>query len=142
MTLSASPPWWHTVRAIAWRAFSLQWVQTLCPGLHKNTYNPPNRPTTSFEGPPFALLPVMPSISSGKVLVTGANGFIAAWVVHDLLEHGFSVRGSVRSDSKATYLRDHFGTYGDKFEVKIVKDMTMVRGHGHVRCWILTCRLA
>ena len=73
----------------------------------------------------------MPSISSGKVLVTGANGFIAAWVVHDLLEHGFSVRGSVRSDGKATYLRDHFGTYGDKFEVTIVKDMTMVRGYGH-----------
>ena len=87
----------------------------------------------------------MPAISSGKVLVTGANGFIAAWVVQDLLEHGFSVRGSVRSDSKATYLRDHFGTYGDKFEVTIVKDMAMVRGYGHdsgVVLWVthmLTC---
>ena len=74
----------------------------------------------------------MPAISSGKVLVTGANGYIAAWVVQDLLEHGFSVRGSVRSNSKATYLRDHFSTYGDKFEVTIVKDMTMVRRHGYI----------
>ncbi|RDX45050.1 NAD(P)-binding protein [Lentinus brumalis] len=69
----------------------------------------------------------MPAISSGKVLVTGANGFVAAWVLQDLLEHGFSVRGTVRSEDKATYLRDHFATYRDRFEIVVVSNMTAVR---------------
>ena len=68
----------------------------------------------------------MPAITSGKVLVTGANGFVAAWVVQELLEHGFAVRGTVRAESKATYLRDRFKAYGDKFEIAIVPDMAAV----------------
>ncbi|RPD79313.1 NAD(P)-binding protein [Lentinus tigrinus ALCF2SS1-7] len=67
----------------------------------------------------------MPAITSGKALVTGANGFVAVWVVQDLLEHGFAVRGTVRSESKATYLHDRFKAYGDKFEVVIVPDMAV-----------------
>ena len=69
----------------------------------------------------------MPAISSGKVLVTGANGYIAAWVVQDLLEHGFSVRGTVRSESKAAYLRDYFKAHGDRFEIAIVEDIAKAR---------------
>ena len=68
----------------------------------------------------------MSPITSGKVLVTGANGFVAAWVVKDLLDHGFSVRGTVRCESKAPYLRESFKRYGDKFEVVIVEDITKV----------------
>ncbi len=77
----------------------------------------------------------MPAISSGKVLVTGANGFVAVWVLQDLLEHGFSVRGTVRSEDKATYLRDRFATYRDRFEIVVVSNMTAVRtltAHVHV----------
>ncbi|KAL5521316.1 hypothetical protein ACEPAG_9240 [Sanghuangporus baumii] len=49
----------------------------------------------------------MPTISTpARVLITGANGFIAAWVVHTLLENGFSVRGTVREESKSTFLRN------------------------------------
>ncbi|OSD07837.1 NAD-P-binding protein [Trametes coccinea BRFM310] len=66
----------------------------------------------------------MPALTSGKVLVTGANGYIAVWVVKTLLEHGFSVRGTVRSESKAAHLRKLFNSYGDKFEVVIVEDIT------------------
>ncbi|KAI0827010.1 NAD-P-binding protein [Trametes gibbosa] len=66
----------------------------------------------------------MPTVNSGKVLVTGANGFIAVWVVKTLLEQGFSVRGTVRSESKAIHLRDVFKSFGDKFEVVIVEDIT------------------
>ncbi|KAJ7477408.1 D-lactaldehyde dehydrogenase [Mycena latifolia] len=66
----------------------------------------------------------MPAIASGKVLVSGANGYIAAWVVRSLLEEGFSVRGAVRSEGKGAHLRDIFAQYGDKFELVIVPDIT------------------
>ncbi|KAJ7137439.1 D-lactaldehyde dehydrogenase [Mycena crocata] len=66
----------------------------------------------------------MPAIQSGKVLVSGANGFIAAWVVRALLEEGFSVRGAVRSEAKCAHLRETFASYGDKFELVVVPDIT------------------
>ncbi|KAI6110832.1 D-lactaldehyde dehydrogenase [Pisolithus croceorrhizus] len=67
----------------------------------------------------------MPAIQPPtKVLVTGANGFIAAWVVRDLLEHGYSVRGTVRSVEKGEYLKNYFANYASKFEVIVVEDIT------------------
>lgn len=66
----------------------------------------------------------MPSIASGKVLVTGASGFVASWVVRTLLEQGYSVRGAVRSNSKGDYFKSLFKSYGDKFEYVIVEDMS------------------
>ncbi|EIW55904.1 NAD-P-binding protein [Trametes versicolor FP-101664 SS1] len=66
----------------------------------------------------------MPAVTSGKVLVTGANGYIAVWVVKSLLDAGFSVRGTVRSERKAGHLRTLFASAGDKFEVVIVDDIT------------------
>ena len=69
----------------------------------------------------------MPAITAGKVLVTGANGYIAVWIVKSLLEAGFAVRGTVRSESKATYLRSYFESFGDKLEVVVVPDITKVR---------------
>ncbi|KAI0690650.1 NAD(P)-binding protein [Cerioporus squamosus] len=65
----------------------------------------------------------MPALETGKVLVTGANGFIGAWLCKMLLDRGFSVRGTVRDDSKATHLRKLFASYGDKFEIAVVEDM-------------------
>ncbi|KAI0777496.1 NAD(P)-binding protein [Trametes elegans] len=66
----------------------------------------------------------MPTVTSGKVLVTGANGYIAVWVVKSLLEQGYSVRGTVRSEDKATHLRETFKSFGDKLEIVIVPDIT------------------
>ncbi|KAI0325808.1 NAD-P-binding protein [Cubamyces sp. BRFM 1775] len=66
----------------------------------------------------------MPAVTSGKVLVTGANGYIAVWVVKSFLDAGFAVRGTVRSESKAGHLRNLFKSFGDKFEVVIVEDIT------------------
>ncbi|KAI0746594.1 NAD-P-binding protein [Daedaleopsis nitida] len=66
----------------------------------------------------------MPAITTGKVLVTGANGYIAVWIVKYLLEAGFAVRGTVRAESKATHLHTLFQAYGDKFEAVIVSDIT------------------
>ena len=34
----------------------------------------------------------------GTVCVTGGTGFIASWLIMKLLEHGYSVRTTVRSD--------------------------------------------
>ena len=75
---------------------------------------------------PSLLFPVqfaMPSISSGKVLVTGANGFIAAHCVAKLLLSGFSVIGTVRSEAKAqSVLRSH--SNHPSLSLIIVEDVT------------------
>ncbi|PFH46280.1 hypothetical protein AMATHDRAFT_70230 [Amanita thiersii Skay4041] len=63
---------------------------------------------------------------SSKVLVTGANGFVAIWLVRSLLEQGFSVRGAVRSADKGVYLTNMFKPYGDKFGLAVVGDITKV----------------
>jgi nucleoside-diphosphate-sugar epimerase len=69
----------------------------------------------------------MPSITSGrKVLVTGASGFIAAWVVKTLLEQGFYVRGTVRSKDKGEYLVNLFKEHSDRFEYFVVEDIAKV----------------
>jgi len=59
-----------------------------------------------------------------KILVSGANGFIAVWLVRILLEQGYSVRGTVRSKEKGAFLEDKFKSYGDKFELVVVEDIT------------------
>ena len=62
-----------------------------------------------------------------KVLVTGANGFVAIWVVKTLLEQGYAVRGTVRSSEKGNHLMSMFKKYGDKLELAVVGDITKVR---------------
>ena len=59
-----------------------------------------------------------------KVLVTGANGYLATWVTEKYLEAGYSVRGTVRSLSKGTFLNDKFVHYGGRFELVVVEDIT------------------
>jgi nucleoside-diphosphate-sugar epimerase len=41
----------------------------------------------------------------GLVVVTGASGFVGKWVVIELLEAGYRVRGTVRSEAKAEQVR-------------------------------------
>ncbi|PSS37211.1 hypothetical protein PHLCEN_2v944 [Hermanssonia centrifuga] len=65
----------------------------------------------------------MPTISSGSVLVTGANGYIAVWIVKTLLEQGYSVRGTVRSPPKGSHLKETFKEYGARLQVVVVEDM-------------------
>ncbi|KAG8921487.1 methylglyoxal reductase (NADPH-dependent) gre2, partial [Tulasnella sp. 418] len=64
----------------------------------------------------------MPSITApSKVLVTGANGFIATHIVKVLLETGYFVRGTVRDDTKGDYLKKLFND--DKFEYVVMNDI-------------------
>ena len=76
------------------------------------------------------LATTMPSVSKGsKVLVSGANGYIAMWVVRTLLERGFTVRGTVRTEDKGKFMIEYFKSLGygdDKFEVVIVDDIVKV----------------
>ncbi|MCO5584911.1 hypothetical protein L7F22_038843 [Adiantum nelumboides] len=66
----------------------------------------------------------MPAIGPGSlVLVTGASGFLAAHCVHQLLERGHSVRGTVRSKEKGDYLKQLFKRHGDKFQYVIAEDV-------------------
>jgi len=70
----------------------------------------------------------MPTVPvESKILVSGANGFIAVWIVRTLLEKGFVVRGTVRSGEKGEYLRNLFKGYGNRFETVIVEDIAAVR---------------
>jgi nucleoside-diphosphate-sugar epimerase len=63
-----------------------------------------------------------------KILVSGANGFLAVWLIQTLLEKGYAVRGTVRSLDKGKYLHKLFGKYGDKFELVAVENIGKV-GH-------------
>ena len=65
----------------------------------------------------------MPIIAPGaKVLVTGPNGFIAVWVISALLDAGFAVRGTVRTEAKGVHLKELFKAHGERFEIGIVRD--------------------
>ncbi|PVF97745.1 NAD(P)-binding protein [Serendipita vermifera] len=67
----------------------------------------------------------MPAIStSSKVLLTGGSGFVGAQNLNKLLEDGFSVRAVVRSEQKASYLRNRFSEHGDKLEFVIIEDFS------------------
>ncbi|KJA19744.1 hypothetical protein HYPSUDRAFT_204330 [Hypholoma sublateritium FD-334 SS-4] len=69
----------------------------------------------------------MPTISKGdKVLVSGANGYLAMWVVRTFLERDYVVRGTVRNDAKAKFVKAYFSAlgYGDRFETVLVGDIT------------------
>jgi nucleoside-diphosphate-sugar epimerase len=69
----------------------------------------------------------MPAIQPGsKVLVTGANGYVAVWVIQILLDRGYSVRGTVRSANKGEHLTEIFSSYGSKFELTVVEDIAAV----------------
>ncbi|KAI0646141.1 NAD-P-binding protein [Trametes meyenii] len=66
----------------------------------------------------------MPAIASGRILVTGASGYIAAWIIKALLDHGFSVSGTVRSHSKGEQVKGAFRAYGDRVGYVIVEDVS------------------
>lgn len=81
-----------------------------------------------------------------KVLVSGASGFVAMWVVQHLLTRGYLVKTTVRSVDKGEYLKKTFAQYGDKLKVVIVEDMVKVgdfvisRTWHHIVWWICVGR--
>ena len=71
-------------------------------------------------------MPAVEHSASTKVLVSGANGYIAMWVVQTLLEQGYTVRGAIRSVEKGKRLREYFHPYGNKVEWVVVEDIMKV----------------
>ena len=72
----------------------------------------------------------MPALSNvetnSTILVTGANGFIATWLVGDLLKKGYNVRAAVRTEAKGKNLLENYGSYGDKLKIFAVGDIKKV----------------
>ena len=66
-------------------------------------------------------------LAPAKVLVTGASGFIAAWVIKDLLDEGYSVRGTLRSLEKSTHYKAIFRSEVEagRLEFTEVPDMSV-----------------
>ncbi len=57
---------------------------------------------------------------------TGGSGFIGAHIVNSLLENGHSVVTTVRSEDKASKLREtHPGTPVSKLDFRIVEDIAL-----------------
>jgi NADPH-dependent methylglyoxal reductase len=73
---------------------------------------------------------------SATVLVTGATGFLALHVVGQLLEKGYTVIGSVRTQTKADKLAKSFshklGSNAEKLSFTIVEDISDIGSFEHV----------
>ncbi|KAI0651165.1 NAD-P-binding protein [Trametes meyenii] len=67
----------------------------------------------------------MPAVQPpATVLVTGVSGFSGAWIARALLENGYAVRGTVRSETKGAYVAGLFKAHGDRFASVIVPDIS------------------
>ena len=64
--------------------------------------------------------PALPP-NSTKILVTGANGFVASHIVLEALKLGYHVRGTVRNAEKAEATKDLFQNH-PKYSVVVVSD--------------------
>ena len=68
----------------------------------------------------------MLTITSGTILITGVNGYIASWTTKAFLDAGLSVRGTVRDENKGRHLKEVLSSYGDRFEICVVPDISKV----------------
>src|SRR5438132_12269784 len=83
-------------------------------------------PDSFFFVKSSAYTSAMPAVQPpALILVTGATGYIAAWIVRTLLDAGFAVRGTARSQSKANYLNKLFAkeVEAQKLATDIVEDI-------------------
>lgn len=67
-------------------------------------------------------------MSGNLVLVTGATGFIGSWIIKNLLDQGYSVIGTVRSEDKGKILTETYQSV--KFSV--IHDLSIPNVYDHV----------
>jgi nucleoside-diphosphate-sugar epimerase len=59
------------------------------------------------------------------ILISGANGFVAANIIKELLTNGYAVRGQVRSEASADKVKKAHASYaGNNLSIVIAKDIT------------------
>lgn len=59
------------------------------------------------------------------ILISGANGFVAANAIKELLTNGYAVKGQVRSEASAAKVKEAHAAYaGENLSLIIVKDIT------------------
>ena len=63
---------------------------------------------------------------NSKVLVTGANAFVAMWIIRTLLKAGHSVRGTASSLARCEHVAKTFERYNGKLELIIVPGIEAV----------------
>ncbi|KAJ2892182.1 hypothetical protein MKZ38_010146 [Zalerion maritima] len=56
--------------------------------------------------------------------MTGASSFLGGHILAQLLERGYKVRGSVRSQEKADAIRRNYNAYSHKLEILVVEDIS------------------
>ncbi|KAJ3903133.1 D-lactaldehyde dehydrogenase [Lentinula edodes] len=64
----------------------------------------------------------MPALTTknNTILVTGANGFVASWVIDTLLKRGYTVRAAVRTEVKGQYILEQFKSYSETGKIQVV----------------------
>eukprot|EP01111_Echinosteliopsis_oligospora_P010552 TRINITY_DN3311_c0_g1_i2.p1 TRINITY_DN3311_c0_g1~~TRINITY_DN3311_c0_g1_i2.p1 ORF type:complete len:354 (-),score=75.33 TRINITY_DN3311_c0_g1_i2:893-1909(-) len=67
----------------------------------------------------------MTSTTGKHVLLTGASGYIAAHILEILLERGYKVRCTVRSQDKADWISNKYASKKDQLEFAFVKDISV-----------------
>jgi len=67
------------------------------------------------------------------VLVTGVNGYIGSHMVDQLLQEGYNVRGTVRTEAKGQWVKEYFGKkYSNQtLDLVVVPDMAAKGAFDH-----------
>lgn len=65
----------------------------------------------------------MTVVNSGKILVTGASGYIGSWIVKTLVDRGYSVVVAVRSQHHVDFITKRFPEYEGKVTGVVVPDI-------------------
>jgi uncharacterized protein YbjT (DUF2867 family) len=59
------------------------------------------------------------------ILVTGINGYVAGHVTDSLLNAGYKVRGTVRSESSIQKVKKAYPDHQDRLSLVVVPDITV-----------------
>jgi nucleoside-diphosphate-sugar epimerase len=84
--------------------------------------------------PPTTIDPTKP------VVVTGATGYVASWIVRYLLEDGYSVRGTVRDPDKPTGL-EHLHRLADEYPGRLTLHRADLLDQGSFAAVMQGCEL-
>lgn len=114
--------------------FLLTCYQTLAAVVPTHTVysNDQDYPSNRFVSSSLAPLSLFPSLTtfphSRLSFVSGASGFLASYIISDLLSHNYTVHGTLRSLSKQDDILSRYPDQRDRLNLFQVKDL--VTGEG------------